>query len=154
MQFVLVVLVVGCRCLRQQVAHVVQERRGHERLVRMGPFGQLGTLQRMLQGGHPLRMQAAVGALAAGQEQGLDAFDDGGAQRIVHGYFLQEGQIRRRRRREDSRSITETVATSISSTAAVSAYWKPRITSHSTMPMPPAPTMPTTEADRTLASKR
>ncbi|MNH46866.1 hypothetical protein D3C79_1098380 [compost metagenome] len=39
-------------------------------------------------------------------------------------------------------------------TAQVSAYWKPRMISHNTTPMPPAPTMPTTEAERTLASKR
>ena len=56
-------------------------------------------------------------------------------------------QTRRLRSCAEARSISENATTSISSTVAVCAYWKLRITSHSTMPMPPAPTMPTTEAE-------
>ena len=40
------------------------------------------------------------------------------------------------------------------STATVCAHSKPRITSHSTMPMPPAPTMPTTDAEAHGAARR
>ncbi len=39
-------------------------------------------------------------------------------------------------------------------TAQVCAYWKLRMISQSTVPMPPAPTMPTTDAERTFDSKR
>lgn len=58
------------------------------------------------------------------------------------------------RMRAETRSITLTPTMTISITALVSAYWKARTISHSTTPMPPAPTMPTTDAERTFDSKR
>jgi hypothetical protein len=51
-------------------------------------------------------------------------------------------------------SIATTNTTTMIITAQVWAYWKLRMMSHNTMPMPPAPTMPTTEAERTFDSKR
>jgi len=62
--------------------------------------------------------------------------------------------MKRLRSHAENTSMMETVTTSISSTAQVCAYWKLRITSYSTTPMPPAPTMPTTEAERTFDSNR
>ncbi len=49
----------------------------------------------------------------------------------------------------ETRSMKLTVATMISMTAAVSAYWKPRIISHNTVPMPPhRPCPPRTPNER------
>ena len=50
--------------------------------------------------------------------------------------------------------MAETVTMMMIITAQVSAYWKPRMISHRITPMPPAPTMPTTDAERTFDSKR
>src|SRR5687767_6366179 len=58
------------------------------------------------------------------------------------------------RMRAEMMSMTLTLTTMMIITAHVSAYWKPRMISHSTTPMPPAPTMPTTDAERTFDSKR
>ena len=54
----------------------------------------------------------------------------------------------------ETKSSKLTTTTIISSNAAVCPYSKLRIASHSSMPIPPAPTIPTTLAERTLDSKR
>src|SRR6476661_8316673 len=86
---------------------------------------------------------AAIDAGAAPAQPVVDLFECEGCHQM--NIFL---------RREDARSIRLTVSTIRIRTAQVCAYWKPRITSHSITPMPPAPTMPTTVAERTFDSKR
>lgn len=54
----------------------------------------------------------------------------------------------------ESTSKTTTTSTMRAMTAQVYSKAKLQISSHSTMPMPPAPTTPTTVAGRTLDSKR
>ena len=127
----------------QQVAQVVQQGRDDGGGGLTGFLGQVGALQRMVELAHGL---AAVLLLAAlGEQQGDVVLGQ------CHG---EKPQIMVLRMRADTTSIRLTVTTMMSITAQVSAYWKPRMISHSTTPMPPAPTMPTTEAERTLASKR
>src|SRR6218665_2177642 len=53
-------------------------------------------------------------------------------------------QINALRMRAETRSMALTLTTMISITAQVSAYWKPRMISHTTTPIPPPPTTPTT----------
>jgi hypothetical protein len=156
--FVVGVVAQGLVVGDEEVAHVVQQRGGHQRRIGAGPLGQLGALQGVGQRAHRLLACAVVGDVAVAREEGFEPVDDAGRVGCAR-----RGRRRRRHRTHhtsrlrscaETRSMTDTDTTSISSTAAVCAYWKPRITSHSTMPMPPAPTMPTTEAERTLASKR
>src|SRR3546814_16194253 len=58
------------------------------------------------------------------------------------------------RKRCDTMSMTLTATMMMIRMAQVWASWNPRIASHKVTPMPPAPTMPTTVADRTFDSKR
>ena len=83
--------------------------------------------------------------------EGADGGGGGGVLSSMVFMFIQMASCRIR---ADTRSIRVTETMMMSSTAAVCAYSKPRITSCRMTPMPPAPTMPSTEAERTFDSKR
>lgn len=123
-----------------QMPEVVQQRGDDQFIGCVFLLGQMRALQRVLKLADPL---AAVAMRACPPEQIKYRVQ------VSHCF-----QINARRMRADSTSIRLTVTTIISITAQVCAYWNPRMISHSTTPIPPAPTMPTTAAERTLDSKR
>jgi hypothetical protein len=98
-QFVHIVDRVAARCRRDEVADVVQQRRHHHSVRRLGPLGELRALQRVRERGDGLLAQPRVGGVAVQMEQLGDLVEHVHRRRGIEVHVASIGTAHRRAHR-------------------------------------------------------